>query len=267
MLTAAALLLSVGRLSAQHSFGFAYYDVDRLYDTLPSPFHNDSGFLPDGAMRWDSARYNRKVEQVAALIDSMAVPVVALFGVESEGVVNDIARKCSGYYTCIHRTQDRLDGLDFALLYYSDVAIPVRTDSGRNFMAVETEILGRRFVFLLVNRARNFERLVRNAKMRSPEAAVIAAGDLRDTGFESLGMDDILAAAEARGQGNALFRNGWKMADRIALLGCRVRKCGVYARRWMLDSHGKPAPTFVGTRYRGGSGRRVPVWCEIEVEQ
>lgn len=58
-------------VSAQ-SVGIAYCDVDRFYDTIPALFYNDSGFTPEGHLRWTSERYTNKVARVAALADSLA---------------------------------------------------------------------------------------------------------------------------------------------------------------------------------------------------
>ena len=83
-------LLSYGGVRAQRSLDIAFCDVESLYDTVPSKFYDDSDYTPQGRLRWDSQRYRRKVESVARLIDSLAVPVVTLWGVENEQVVRDV---------------------------------------------------------------------------------------------------------------------------------------------------------------------------------
>ena len=75
------LLLSKLGASAQMPAGIAYYDVDRLYDTIPSLFYDDRAYTPEGTYGWDTERYRRKIRQVAETVDSMALPVVALYGV------------------------------------------------------------------------------------------------------------------------------------------------------------------------------------------
>ena len=59
----------------------------------------------------------------------MALPLVALWGVENEQVVRDIAAACRGDYSYLHRTLNSLDGMDFALLYYGDLFYPTRDDA------------------------------------------------------------------------------------------------------------------------------------------
>ena len=106
-----------GRPERLRPFGIAYLDADHLYDTVPSPFYDDSDYTPQGPLRWNTARYRRKTARTAALIDSLGLPVVALWSVENEQVVRDIAAACQGDYTYLHRTLNSLDGMDFALLY------------------------------------------------------------------------------------------------------------------------------------------------------
>lgn len=58
------------------------------------------------------------------------MPLVALWGVENEAVVRDIAAACKGDYSYLHRTLNSLDGMDFALLYYGDLFEPHYDERG-----------------------------------------------------------------------------------------------------------------------------------------
>ncbi len=117
--------------------GIAFYDVDKIYDTLPALFYDDEAYTPEGHRRWNTERYRRKIRNTAAVIDSMALEIVALWGVENEAVVRDLAAACRGDYTYIHRTLNTLDGMDFALLYYSDRFFPHYVEPGRRYLYVE----------------------------------------------------------------------------------------------------------------------------------
>ena len=108
----------------QRPIGIAFYDVDRIYDTVPALFYDDADYTPEGRLHWTAERYARKIRNTAAVIDSMALPLVALWGVENEQVVRDIAAACRGDYSYLHRTLNSLDGMDFALLYYGDLFYP-----------------------------------------------------------------------------------------------------------------------------------------------
>ena len=113
----------------QRPIGIAFYDVDRIYDTVPALFYDDADYTPEGRLHWTAERYARKIRNTAAVIDSMALPLVALWGVENEQVVRDIAAACRGDYSYLHRTLNSLDGMDFALLYYGDLFYPTRDDA------------------------------------------------------------------------------------------------------------------------------------------
>lgn len=248
------------RVSAQSEFGFAFYDADCLYDTLPSPFYNDSDYTPDGRRGWNTERYNRRTAQVAALLDSMAMPVVALGGVENEQVVRDIVAQCGCDYSYVHRTSDSFDGLDFALLYFGDLLVPQRVTSSRRHLAVEAKIGDAEYVFIICRKARNLVETVREVRSRKGSGIhIIAAGDLRDTEFVKAGLRDVTEGPERAGRGNVLYGNSWRMFDRIAVDDGLGAECDVYARRYMLDSEGAPAAVFEGWRYKGGTGRRLPV--------
>ena len=136
LLTAAAAL-ACGLAAARRPVGIAFYDIDRLYDTLPSLFYHDDDYTPDGRYGWNTERYRRKIRHTAAVIDSMALPIVALWGVENEAVVRDLAAACRGDYSYLHRTLNSLDGMDFALLYYGDMFYPERVEEGRRYLYVE----------------------------------------------------------------------------------------------------------------------------------
>lgn len=249
------------QLSAQPRVGFAYYDVDRAYDTTHSSFYDDSDFTPEGRNGWNTERYEHKIKGIAAVIDSMALPLVALYGVENEQVVRDIATHCKGDYSYIHRTLNRLDGMDFALLYYGDILFPQRVESGLDYTLIEARVADREFTFVLTHRSRMLKTLVTQIQEKSPERFIVVAGDLYGIDYTRLNLNDATAAAERAGHGNTVYRNVWRMFDRI-LVDRRVEShCDVYAREWLLDRNGEPKPTFNREGYIGGTGRKLPIFC------
>ncbi len=249
------------QLSAQPRVGFAYYDVDRAYDTTLSSFYDDHNFTPEGRNNWNTERYKRKIEGLAAVIDSMALPLVALYGVENEQVVRDIVTHCNGDYSYLHRTLNRLDGMDFALLYYGDVLFVEEVQVGLDYMLVKATVANREFAFLLTHRSRMLESLVVQLQELSPERHIVVAGNLYGNDLARLGLSDATAEAERAGHGNTVYRNRWRMFDKIYIdrrLECR---CDVYARHWLLDQNGEPKPTFDREGYVGGVGRKLPIFC------
>ena len=261
------LCLAALKTSAKNPVGIAFCDIDRLYDTIPALFYDDSEYTPEGRLKWNSARYERKVRQTAALIDSMGLDIVALWGVENEQVVRDIAQACRGDYAYIHRTLNSLDGMDFALLYYGDRFYPGRVETGRRYLRVEGEIDGEEVCLILCADPRMAEWVVRDVRAEAPGRKVLLMGRTAMAHPERLGLRDATEKAARAGRGNRRSARGsrWEMYDRIlADTALRVGACDVYARRFLLDERLEtPVPTYSGRLYRGGLGRSLPVYIYI----
>ncbi|MDE5963078.1 MAG: hypothetical protein K2G58_03465, partial [Alistipes sp.] len=43
---------SAFRPASAQRIDIAYYDVERLYDTIASPFYNDTDYTPEGRLHW-----------------------------------------------------------------------------------------------------------------------------------------------------------------------------------------------------------------------
>ena len=219
-------LLAAGlRVRAQPPHGVAFYDADCLYDTVPSPFGNDTRYLPQGEMRWTGERYRRKVMQTAAVIDSLGLPLVGLYGVENESVVRDVAAACKGDYAYLFRTTDSYNGLDFALFYFGDRFFPDRVEAGHFWMT--------------------------------------AAGRTAGAEPQRCGLSEPLAAARRAGRGTRRAGNRWEMRSNVLIdTAFRVVHGDVYARRWLFDPSGEaPWATYTRRRYVGGPGANLPVFC------
>lgn len=258
--------------------GIAYCDADHLYDTLPAPFYDDSDYTPQGRLRWNTERYRRKIARTAALVDSLALPIVALWSVENEQVARDIASACTGDYTCLHRTLNSLDGMDFALLYYGDMFFPHRVESGRRYLYVEgilrrsagrgpkrrvrTDTLG----LILCSEQRMFRWIVGELRDERPGVRLVVMGRLPAREIDRYGLVDAHARAEAAGRGNIRSRSGWRMRDRIAVdTALRVTAGDVYIRRFLLDpSESQPLPAYDRRRYCGGFSYALPVYVYLE---
>ncbi len=257
-------LMMIPALSAQE-IGFGYLDVDRLYDTLPSPFYNDTDYTPEGRYRWNSERYMRKIRQTAAVIDSMQLSIVALYGVENEQVVRDLSATTQSDYLYLHRTLNTLDGMDFALLYEGDRLIPYLVETGRRALYVEALLDQDSVGILLCTDERLLGEFITDLKKARPALPLIVAGRLASTYLTHVDLIDRHAEAARKGWGNRRRRNGWSMRDRIATspqLGSQAG--GIFLRDWLLDptTH-LPRPTFVGRFYEAGAGANLAVYCTI----
>lgn len=263
------LLIVVGfverSVAQQRSLGIAYYDVESLYDTIPSKFYDDGDYTPMGALRWDSERYNRCIQNVASVIDSMAIPIVALRGVESEQVVRDIVQACDNHYSYVHQTLDFSRGLDFALLYYGDWFVPQRVRRYGRALCVEGDVIGGDKLALIIHyRSRDLQYIVAQLREEDSHCRIIIAGGSWGVDFNKLGVEDKCLSAELSGMGTRLWRERWQMSDRIASDIKGRSECGVYIRPWMLSRSGHPLPTYFRGKYYGGYSFNLPVYVYFD---
>ena len=245
--------------------GIAFYDVDRLYDTIPSLFYNDADYTPLGRLKWTASRYDRKIRNTAAVIDSMALPVVALWGVENEQVVRDIAAACRGDYSYLHRTLNTLDGMDFALLYYGDAFYPIRDETGRRYLYIEGELRRDTVGIVLCADTRMAEWVVRDLREERPHAKLIVLGRTGRLDPAAWGLSDATARAEHAGRGTVRRAQRWEMRDRI-FVDTALRAMGgdVFARRYLIDPKtGNPLTTYSRGVYRGGYSYSLPAFVYI----
>ncbi len=208
LLRTALLLLALHAATATaQPLGIAYCDADHLYDTVPSLFYDDTDYTPRGALRWNTERYRRKIARTAALADSLGLPIIALWSVENEAVVRDIAAACQSDYSYLHRTLNSLDGMDFALLYYGDRFFPHYVEPGRRYLYVEgvlrrpagrgdirrfrTDTLG----LVLCSEQRMVRWVVGDLRDERPGAKLVVMGRLPDRGLEEYGLHDGQAGA------------------------------------------------------------------------
>lgn len=248
---------------AQRSFDIAFCDVEALYDTIPSKFYDDSDYTPQGRLRWDSQRYRRKVESVARLIDSLALPVVALWGVENEQVVRDVVMTTEGDYAYVHRTHDGSEGLDFALLYYGDRFFPEHITPWRGALCVEGKADGVDVAIIINHRCTSLGVLLSERALLEPDRRVIVLGTPSRVNPIEFGLQDHTSMAERAGRGNVVRSGGWLMRDRVASTWKGEVRCDVYATGWLLDERGEPRPTYSNRKYYGGVSASLPIFTQF----
>lgn len=244
--------------------GMAYYNVDKLYDTIPSTFYDDKDFTPRGKYRWSGERYYRKVENIARVLDSMRIPIVMLYGMENENVVRDIVERCEEDYAYIHRTQDYSDGLDFALLYYGDIFFPEKVTPWHKALCVEGVIEGQQVAIIGNNRSTSIGVLINELGLMDGDNKIVLLGAPNKLNFDKYGLSDHLDAASRSGYGNRVRSNRWEMYDRIASNISATSSCGVYIKSWLLSEGSYPNPTFERGIYRGGGSSLLPVFIYFD---
>lgn len=166
----------------------------------------------------------------------------------------------------MHRTLNTLDGLDLALLYYGDLFVPDRIETGWGYLLVEGELAGRPVAIVLSRQSRFVPGLLEELRERRPGVPLLAMGRTETVAPARFGLRDALRRAERAGRGNVRSRSGWRMRDRILIdTALQVAGGDVYARRRLFDERtGSPLPTYRRTRYVGGAGYALPVFAYLE---
>lgn len=119
-------------------FRIVAYNVENLFDTIPSPGKLDEEFTPQGSRAWNSIRFAHKLSQIARTISDASeqrpAALVALCEVENDSVLSHLTRKTKlarlGYNYLITYSQDPR-GLNVALLYQPAFFRPIQKDSIR----------------------------------------------------------------------------------------------------------------------------------------
>lgn len=252
----------------------AFYNVENLYDTIPSPFYDDSDYTPEGRLRWDTGRYGNKLKNIAGVIDELGADVIGLAEVENEGVVKDLVGVLSDDYNYIHHTGGDRRGIDMAFLYKGDKFIPlasglVSVGTAREVLHVRGEMCGIIADILVCHLPSQLnsdaKRLVALNSLRSvadsihnagAEAMVVVMGDFNATPSEkamrrSFGTGKKTPPLDCRffspfertareGGGTYAYNNRWLLYDNIFLSagflsgGLRYGGHGIFVRRRML---------------------------------
>lgn len=274
--------------SAQRSPIVMFYNVESLYDTIPALFYNDGDYTPDGALHWNTTRYQNKLQALASVVDSVAAEVVALAEVENEGVVRDLVMTLGTDYNYIHRTSNDARGMDLALLYKGDKFFPSQVrmvESGyrREFLYVPGKLCGERVDLVVChlpsqigrkeNRLRAQRRLaafVDSLHRADTAARIIIAGDFNDTPSQiskrktmPAWSKPMLLDAERRGEGTIVYDGRWLMYDNfwVDSQAFSRARAQVYIRRDLISTNGgaRPIRTFTSRAYTAGASDHLPI--------
>lgn len=132
---------------AHRNMTVAFYNVENLFDTIDEPGKQDEEFTPDGDKKWNSERYQTKLQNIAKVISSMnegdLPEIVGLAEVENDRVLNDLIHTGmleKGNYAVVHYESPDIRGIDCALIYRPEefkvlkqMAIPVHFKNEPNY--------------------------------------------------------------------------------------------------------------------------------------
>lgn len=247
----ATLILSAHFIFAQNNKAIiGFYNLENLFDTINDPNKNDEQFLPDGDYRWNTERYNAKLEALSTVISEIAkldggLAVLGVSEIENAQVMKDLAatEKLKPYnlQVCHHESPDRR-GVDVAFFYnparfrlLDTAAYPLVVPNQPEFISRDqwlmTGVLDNTdTLFILVNHwpsksggekrslpgriaAGDLSRQIADEVMRKhPGAKFILMGDLNDNPNAKAIMENLGAKPKAKDlDANDLFNPMWKL--------------------------------------------------------
>lgn len=127
------IILSLITISAfsqkalKSNFTVISYNIENLFDTIDHPDFIDEEFMPESDKKWNTEKYNKKLEDLAAVLSSQnkkELPeIIGLVEVENRKVLEDLIAtkdlKDGDYQIIIVEGKDAR-GIDCALLYRKD---------------------------------------------------------------------------------------------------------------------------------------------------
>jgi len=104
-----------------------FYNVENLFDTINDPTIDDEEFLPASAKKWNTERYNKKLENLAKVISSVNTnelpEIVGFAEIENRTVLEDLINTTNlkkGNYKIVHQNSLDSRGIDVGLIYRPD---------------------------------------------------------------------------------------------------------------------------------------------------
>jgi hypothetical protein len=162
-----------------------FYNTENLFDVYNDSLKEDDEFLPEGIMRWNSSRYDKKINSLYKTIVSAGEwsppEVIAFCEVENRKVLKDLiyGTYLSKYnYRIIHEESPDPRGIDVCLIYRTDcisvISYKYWTPFGRDFKDFKT----RTVLYLKMAVESDTIHLIVN-HWPSRRGGVLAAEDLR----------------------------------------------------------------------------------------
>lgn len=240
----AAICATLSAQSQRTGFGIAYYNVGELRGVQPDEGNlhetQQSNKHAQRRARWNTQLYNQQISRTISVIDSIALPVIVLYGIESEAVVRDLVSLSSRDYAYIYRDQNISNGLEFAVLYEGDKFFPEKVTCWDKALCIEGQAVKAEIVVIANARCTSIGALIEEIGIDAKSDNIILIGQPNKLNFEQFGLLDATLAAQRQGRGNYATGRGWIMRDRVATNITSQSACDVFIKSWLLDDFGKP---------------------------
>lgn len=237
---------------AVYSVGF--YNLENLFDTIPSPGVNDIEFTPQGSKKWDGQKYWKKIDNMSYAISKLArdycpegPAVLGVSEIENRSVLEDIVKSknlSSIGYRIVHYDSPEARGVDVALLYNPKLftltsskpyrfTLPGRPDfKSRDQLLVNGLLAGEPVHFIVCHwpSRRNGEKSSRKLRVAAaklsmtiidslfkaePKAKIVLMGDLNDDPFnESVRVVIGAKKNQEDVESQGFFNTMWRLFDK-----------------------------------------------------
>jgi hypothetical protein len=124
-----ALCSCYSQVEETHVDRMMFYNVENFFDTHDDSLKDDNDFLPDGLMRWNLTRYNKKLNSIYKTIIAAGgwepPLVVAFCEIENRKILEDLiyGTYLSKFnYGIIHEESPDRRGIDVCLIYRKKLA-------------------------------------------------------------------------------------------------------------------------------------------------
>ena len=203
---------------AQKPYKVVFYNFENLFDTIRNPEIYDEEFTPEGPKKWNSTKYNKKLNNLSRVLFDIAAMdkdypvVIGCSEIENRNVMEDVAstpKLAPAQYRIVHYDSPDARGVDVGFFYRSDVfklegSAPIRFTMEdmpdfrtRDIVTMWGTIEGEPFYFMVAHwpsrlggkeasspkreeAARQVKHIVDSVLAANPATKAVVMGDLND---------------------------------------------------------------------------------------
>ncbi len=124
-----------GTSDTPQSIKIAFYNLENLFDTIDDPNTEDSEFLPDSKLNWDTKKVSKKIENISKVLLGIGKTnppeIIGLCEVENQNILTDLIQLSDlkkHNYQIIHKESPDFRGIDVALIYRQEKYTPIKNE-------------------------------------------------------------------------------------------------------------------------------------------
>ncbi len=216
---------------AQKPYKVVFYNLENLFDTINDPNKNDEEYLPEGARKWTTYRYNQKLNNMSRVLFDLSAKdhnfpaVIGVSEIENRLVLEDLLaapKLAKTNYRIVHYDSPDRRGVDCAFFYRPDkfqlegseahkISFPGRPNFlTRDLVAMWGKIEGEPFYFIVSHwpsrlggkersqYSRDFvaercKQICDSVRTANPATKVVIMGDFNDDATDK-SITDVLGA-------------------------------------------------------------------------